>query len=131
MKMFELADSDFSVEEIIGSMGAPEVGAVLAYIGVVRGTSEGKEVAGIEFDRDEEAIDKVRALAGNALEDFEIEDVAIVHRVGQLEVGDKVLLIAVSAAHRQAAFGACMSIIDSVKEVHSGWGKETYKQEAG
>ena len=131
MKMFEVADSDFSVEEIIGSMGASEVGAVVTYIGVVRGTSEGKEVAGIEFDRDEKAIDKVRALADNALEDFEIEDVAIVHRVGQLEVGDKLLLIAVSAAHRQAAFDACMSIIDSIKEVHSGWGQETYKQEAG
>jgi molybdopterin synthase catalytic subunit len=131
MKLFEIADGDFSVEEIIGGMSAPKVGAVVAYLGVVRGTSEGKEVAGIEFDRDETAIDKVRALADNALEDFEVEDIAIVHRVGQMEVGDKLLLIAVSAAHRQPAFAACTSIIDGIKEIHSGWGKETYKKEEG
>lgn len=129
MKMFEIAESDFAVEEIIGSMSAgnPEVGGIVAYVGVVRGSSEGGEVAGIEFEHDEKAIDKVRELADKALEDFDIEDVAVVHRVGQLEVGDKLLLIAISASHRQAAFDACMSIIDGVKVIHSTWAKEYYK----
>ena len=130
MKIFEIAESDITVEEIIGSMsvGNPEVGGIIAYVGVVRGSSERGEVEGIEFEHDEKAIDKVRELADKALEDFDIEDVAIVHRVGKMEVGDKILLIAVSASHRQAAFTACTSIIDGVKVVHSTWAKEYYKK---
>jgi molybdopterin synthase catalytic subunit len=129
MQMVEIAESDFTVEEIIGSMSAgnPEVGAIVAYVGVVRGFSEGGEVAGIEFDNNEAAINKVRALAGKALEDFEIKDVAIVHRVGRLDVGDKLLLIAVSASHRQTAFDACTRMIDEIKAIHSSWTKEYYK----
>ena len=125
--MIKITDRDFSVEEIIDSMGHPEVGAIIAYVGTVRSFSEGGEVAGIEFDHDETAIDKVRELTDKALEDFDIKDVAMVHRVGKLEVGDKLLLIAVSAAHRQSAFAACMSIIDGVKDIHATWAREYYK----
>lgn len=129
MKIFEIAEGDIAVEEIVNSMSAgnPEVGAIAAYVGVVRGSSEGKEVEGIEFEHDEKTIDKVRELADKALKDFDIEDVAVVHRVGKLEVGDKLLLIAVSASHRQAAFDACMSMIDEVKVIHSTWAREYYK----
>ena len=132
MKMFEIAESDFTVEEIIGSMSAgnPEVGGIVAYVGVVRGSSEGGEVEGIEFEHDEKAIGKVMELADKALEDFEIEDVAIVHRVGRLEVGDKLLFIAMSASHRQAAFDACTSLIDAIKVIHSTWAKESYKKDS-
>lgn len=125
--MFEIAHGDFSVEEIIDGMGHPEVGAIIAYVGTVRSFSGGREVAGIEFDHDETAIDKVRELTDKALEGFDIKDVAMVHRVGKLEVGDKLLLIAVSAAHRQSAFAACMSIIDGVKDIHATWAEEHYK----
>ncbi|GAJ08487.1 unnamed protein product, partial [marine sediment metagenome] len=87
---------------------------------------EGKEVEGVEFDADEAAIGKIKELEGKALKDFDVEDVAIIHRVGRLRVGDKLLLVAVSASHRQPAFAACMSIIDSVKVIHSTWGREYY-----
>ena len=125
--MVRITDRDFSVEEIIGGMNNPKIGAIITYLGVVRSFSEGREVAGIEFDDDEAAIDKVRELDRKALEDFDVEDVAIIHRVGKLKVGDKLLLIAVSASHRQPAFAACMSIIDGVKGIHSAWGRECYK----
>jgi len=125
--MVKITDRDFSVDEIIGRMDNPKIGAIIAYVGVVRSFSEGREVEGIEFDDDEAAIGKVRELASKVLEDFDVEDVAIVHRVGQLKVGDKLLLIAVSASHRQPAFTACMSIIDGVKGIHSAWGREYYK----
>ncbi len=81
----------------------------------------------MEFDADESVISKIRELEGKALEDFDIEEVAIVHRVGKLKVGDKLLLVAISTAHRQSAFDACMSIIDAVKVIHSTWAKEYYK----
>ena len=127
IEMVRVTDRDFSVEEIIGGMNNPKIGAIITYLGIVRSFSEGREVAGVEFDDDEAAIGKIRELADKTLEDFDVEDVAIVHRVGQLKVGDKLLLVAVSASHRQPAFAACMSIIDGVKVIHSAWGRECYR----
>jgi len=122
----KITGKDFSVDDIISKMDNPKTGAIIAYLGVVRGFSEGKEVEGVEFDADEAAIGKIKELEGKALKDFDVEDVAIIHRVGRLRVGDKLLLVAVSASHRQPAFAACMSIIDSVKVIHSTWGREYY-----
>ena len=124
--MVKITGKDFSVDDIISKMDNPKTGAIIAYLGVVRGFSEGKEVEGVEFDADEAAIGKIKELEGKALKDFDVEDVAIIHRVGRLRVGDKLLLVAVSASHRQPAFAACMSIIDSVKVIHSTWGREYY-----
>jgi molybdopterin synthase catalytic subunit len=124
--MVTITDNDFSVDEIIGGMDSPKIGAIVAYVGVVRGFSERRDVVGLEFEADQTAIAKIRELGEKALEDFDVEDVTIVHRVGKLKVGDKLLLVTVSSSHRQSAFDACMSIIDAVKEVHSAWGREYY-----
>jgi molybdopterin synthase catalytic subunit len=122
--MAEITDRDFSVDDVISRMDNPEVGAVIAYVGVVRSYSEGGEVAGMEFDADETAISRIRALEERALEDFDVKEVAIVHRVGKLKVGDKLLLVAISTAHRQSAFAACTSIIDAIRVIHFTWAKE-------
>ena len=126
-EMVRITDKDFSVDEIVGGMSNPKVGAIIAYVGVVRSFSEGREVERVEFDDDEAAIGKIRQLDRKVRGDFDVEDVAIIHRVGRLTVGDKLLLVAVSASHRQSAFAACMSIIDGVKVIHSTWGRECYK----
>jgi len=125
--MVKITGNDFSVDDIISKMDNPKTGAIIAYLGVVRGFSGEREVEGVEFDADEAAIGKIKELDGKALKDFDVEDVAIIHRVGRLRVGDKLLLVAVSASHRQPAFAACMSIIDSVKVIHSTWGREYYR----
>ena len=126
--MVKITDRDFSVEEVIDRMNTPKVGGIVTYLGTVRSLSQGREVEGIEFDADEAAIGKIGELDRKVRGDFDVEEVAIIHRVGQLKVGDKLLLIAVSASHRQPAFDACMSIIDGVKVIHSAWAREYYKE---
>ena len=122
--MIKITDRDFSVEEIIGGMNNPKVGGIVTYLGTVRSFSGGREVERIEFDANEDATSKISEIEKKVLEDFDVEDVAIVHRVGRLKVGDKILLVAVSASHRQPAFAACMSIIDAIKVIHSDWARE-------
>ena len=122
--MIKITDRDFSVEEIIGGMNNPEIGGIVTYLGTVRSFSEGKGVERVEIDINEAAISKIREIEKKMLEDFDVEDVAIIHRVGRLKVGDKILLVAVSASHRQPAFAACMSIIDAIKVIHSDWARE-------
>lgn len=124
--MVEITDGDFSVEEIIARMNKPEVGGVISYLGTVRNFSQGGKVERVEFDADEAALGRLREVERKALEDFDVEDVAIIHRIGRLEVGDKILLVAVAASHRQPAFAACMSIIDEIKDIHSTWQREVY-----
>jgi len=125
--MIEITDKDFSSDEVISKMDSPRIGAVITYVGVVRGFSEGREVAGLEFSADEAAINKLRELDKVTLKNFDVLDVAIVHRLGRMKVGDRLLLIAISTSHRQAAFDACMSVIDGIKAIHADWAKEYYK----
>ena len=122
--MVKITEQDFSVEDAIMGMSSPGIGAIVTYLGTVRSFSGGMEVERVEFDANETAVGKIREIERSALESFDVEDVAIIHRVGQLKVGDKILLVAVSAPHRQSAFAACMSIIDSIKLVHSSWKRE-------
>jgi len=123
----EITDRDFSVDEVIGRMAKPEVGAIITYLGTVRCFSGGREVEGVEFDANEAVVDQLRGLEKKALEGSGVKDVVIVHRIGKLKVGDKILLVAVSASHRQPGFTACMNIIDAIKGIHSTWQREVYR----
>jgi molybdopterin synthase catalytic subunit len=112
--MVEVRREDFSVAEIVAKMRNPKIGAVVIYLGVVREFPQG---SGLEFEDKKEIIQKLQR----------VEDRAIIHRVGSLSISDNILLIAVSAPHRQAAFDACKHIVDKVKDLHRAWSKEIYK----
>lgn len=122
--MVEIRRADFSIDEIIKKMKQPKIGAISIYLGTVREFPAGK---GLEFENDSHAIQKLEEIEKRALNRFDIEDVAIIHRAGFLGISENILLIAVSASHRGPAFDACQSIIDDVKDFHKSWGKEVPK----
>ena len=72
------------------------------------------------------AVREMEALAAEALRKFQIRDVAIVHRLGRLEIGETSVLIAVASAHRAAAFDACRWLIDTLKRTVPIWKKEHF-----
>jgi molybdopterin synthase catalytic subunit len=76
------------------------------------------------------AVKQLQSLAEQALEQFQIRDVAIVHRLGRLEIGETSVLIAVAAAHRAAAFEACRWLIDTLKRTVPIWKKEYFEDGA-
>ena len=120
--MIELRKEDFSIDEIVGKMKNPDTGAISSYLGIVREFPSGN---GLEFEEEKSIIQKLKEIEQQAIEKFDIRDVAIIHRVGFLGISENILLIAVSAAHRRPAFDACSSIIDDIKILHKSWGKET------
>ena len=86
----------------------PEDGAVAIFEGVVRNQTRGRRTLYLDYEAYEEmALKQMEELAERALADFKIRDVAIVHRLGRLEIGETSVLIAVSSPHRAAAFDAC------------------------
>ncbi len=116
---------------IVTSLERPEDGALVIFDGMVRNNSRGRRTLYLVYEAYEEmALAQMRILALQALADFPIRDVAIVHRLGRLEVGETSVLIAVASAHRAAAFDACRWLIDTLKKTVPIWKKEHFEDGA-
>jgi molybdopterin synthase catalytic subunit len=76
------------------------------------------------------ALKQMRALADEALKNFAIRNIAVVHRLGRLEIGESSVFIAVFSAHRAAAFDACRWLIDTLKQTVPIWKKEYFEDGA-
>ncbi|MVX57291.1 molybdopterin synthase catalytic subunit MoaE [Parasutterella muris] len=102
------------------------VGAVVTFLGTVRDLNDGKDVSGMTLEyypgMTEKALTKI---AKQALERWDIEDVTVIHRVGELRVTDQIVLVGVSGKHRGEAFDACEFVIDYLKTEAPFWKKET------
>ena len=122
--MVEIRKDDFSLDEVAARMKSPEVGAIITYSGTVRQFPGG---AGLNFADREEAVRQLKQIEKRAVDKFEIAAVVIIHRVGFLGITENILLVAVSAAHRGAAFDAISSIINEIKSLHKSWQREVQK----
>jgi molybdopterin synthase catalytic subunit/molybdopterin converting factor small subunit len=108
-----------------------EDGAVVLFDGIVRNNSRGRRTLHLFYEAYEEmALAQMRRLAGQALADFPIRDLAIVHRLGRLDIGETSVVIAVSSAHRAAAFDACRWLIDTLKQTVPIWKQEFFEDGA-
>lgn len=103
-------------------------GGLALFIGTVRNNTKGKEVIKLEFSAYEPmAIKEMRLIAEKALDLFGVEKIAIHHAIGDLNIGEVPVIIAVSSAHREAAFKACKFAIDTLKETVPIWKKEYFE----
>ncbi len=108
-----------------------EDGAAVVFEGIVRNQTRGRKTLYLDYEAYEAmALQQMEALAAQALKQFEIRDVAIVHRLGRLEIGETSVLIAVASAHRTAAFDACRWLIDTLKRTVPIWKKEYFEDGA-
>jgi len=103
-------------------------GGIALFVGTVRNSTQNKEVTLLDFSGYEPmAIKEMQKIADLALEKFDIHKIAIHHAVGELKIGDIPVIIAVSSAHRKAAFEACEFAIDTLKETVPIWKKEHFE----
>jgi molybdopterin converting factor subunit 1 len=112
---------------IANALRHPEDGATAIFEGIVRNNTRGRQTLYLEYESYEAmALKKMEELAIQALADFQIRDVNLVHRLGRLEIGDTSVLIAVASAHRGPAFDACRWLIDTLKRTVPIWKKEYF-----
>ncbi|NBA87389.1 molybdenum cofactor biosynthesis protein MoaE [Emticicia sp. CRIBPO] len=103
-------------------------GGVVLFTGTVRNMTKGKKVMRLDFEAYEPmAVSEMKKIAVEAVSRFELDKMAIHHRVGILEVGEIPVLIACSSAHRKAAFEACEFAIDTLKETVPIWKREIFE----
>jgi len=108
-----------------------EDGAALVFEGVVRNQTRGRKTRYLDYEAYEEmALAQMESLAERALVQFQVRDIAIVHRLGRLEIGETSVVIAVASAHRAAAFDACRWLIDTLKKTVPIWKKEYFEDGA-
>ena len=123
--MIRVTKEDFSIDEELKHLNDPAVGGMVTFVGVVRGESEGQRVGSLEIEVYPEMAEKqLQIIRGEAIGKFSVEEILIVHRYGNLMVGDNIVLIAVSAGHRDTSFDACRYVIDELKKRVPIWKRE-------
>lgn len=125
--IFRLIRKPIEKQEIVESLKTPEDGAVVVFDGFVRNNFKGQKTLYLEYEAYEQmAWAQIREIGKQMRQKFSIRRVAIVHRLGRLEIGETSVLIAVSSAHRAAAFDACRYAIDTLKRTVPIWKKEFF-----
>jgi molybdopterin synthase catalytic subunit len=124
---FRLSEEPLSLEAVVDEASSEEAGAVATFVGTTRLHSRGRTVTHLEYEAYEGMAEQVMAeLADELKERYELCEVAIHHRVGRVGIGERSVVIAVSAPHRGDALAACRDAIDTLKERVPLWKKEVY-----
>jgi MoaE-MoaD fusion protein len=117
--------------DVLSPMKRGEDGAAVVFEGVVRHQTRGRKTLYLDYEAYEEmALEQLESLAQRALKEFAVRDLAIVHRLGRLEIGETSVLIVVASVHRAAAFDACRWLIDTLKRTVPIWKKEYFEDGA-
>ena len=123
----EITDAVIPSAEIVAAMKSGPDGAVCVFDGIVRDNTRGRKTLHLDYEAYREmALEQMRGLAMDAVTKFGVRDVALVHRLGRLTVGDTSVLVVVASAHRGAGFDACRWLIDTLKKTVPIWKKEQF-----
>jgi molybdopterin synthase catalytic subunit len=122
-----LVREPIDADAITRAIKAGADGAVCVFDGIVRDNTRGRKTLHLDYEAYEEmALRQMQLLRTEAIEHHGVREVAIVHRLGRLLVGETSVLIVVASAHRGAAFEACRWVIDTLKKTVPIWKKEQF-----
>ena len=113
VRLAELRDTELSVDEVHDAVMHPAAGGVAVFTGVVRDHDQGRNVTGLSYSAHPTAAAELRRVAEQVAGSHQA--LAVVHRIGDLDIGDLAVIVAVSCEHRAEAFAACRQLIDDLK----------------
>jgi len=129
--LYELVRTAIDPAALLRQVRAGQNGAIVTFDGFVRNESHGRATEYLEYEAYEPmALSKMREIGAQIHEKFAIHRIAMVHRLGRMEIGETSVFIAVSAPHRAAAFDACRYAIDVLKRTVPIWKKEYFQDGA-
>lgn len=125
--LIKITTEPLSVQALNDLVKRASDGAVVTFDGIVRDNFDGRPVRALEYEAYAEMAEKKMAEIGTEVQrKFDVGEIAMVHRLGHLEIGESSIVIAVAAPHRHAAFEACAYAMDRVKEDVPVWKKEFF-----
>jgi molybdopterin synthase catalytic subunit len=123
----EIVRDRIASEQVLEHIKQAEDGAVVFFEGIVRNHTRNRQTLFLDYEAYEPmAVSQMNAVAEKALANFKIREIAIIHRLGRLEIGETSVLIVIASAHRGAAFDACRFAIDTLKRTVPIWKKEHF-----
>jgi molybdopterin synthase catalytic subunit len=126
--MYRVQSGAIDLNELVGYVTDAEAGAIATFIGTTRNNNEGRNVIALDYDAyPEMAVKELVRIGTEAAHKWQICRMAIVHRVGPVQIGEASVVIAVSSAHREAAFAASRFAIEEIKKTVPIWKKEVYE----
>ena len=126
--MIEITNEPLDPEAITARVRRDSNGAVVTFLGTTRDETHGRSVLRLDYEAYRPMADnKLAEIAQEIRELWSIEDVAIAHRIGRLEVGETSLVVAVASPHRREAFAACQHAVDRIKLTVPIWKKEYFE----
>ena len=124
----KITDQTINLQELADFVADPAAGAMATFVGMTRDTNAGRQVVRLEYECYSGMAEKeMRKIAEAALARWPIKKVAMIHRIGRVDIGEASVAIAVSSGHRHAAFEACHYAINQLKETVPIWKKELYE----
>ncbi len=126
--MIQIVETAIDLDAVLEAVADPAAGAVVTFDGRVRNHARGKPVTHLYYETyGSMALREMKKIRAEAMRRWPLVNLAIVHRVGLLQIGESSVLIAASAAHRADAFEACRFAIDTLKTTVPIWKKEHYQ----
>ena len=125
--MFKITSDEIELGDVIRAVEAGDAGAIVHFLGVVRNNTEGREVSYLEYEAYPPMAEKKMAeIAQEIHEKWGLDRVAMIHRVGRLEIGEASVAVAVASPHRKEAFEACHYAMNRLKQIVPIWKREVW-----
>jgi molybdopterin synthase catalytic subunit len=127
IELYEITEGPLSVDALVATVAQNTSGAVASFLGVVREFARGRRVSYLEYDAyPEMATASMRQIGDEIRNRWQVDNIAMVHRIGRLRIGEASVAIAISSPHRREALEACAYAIERVKEIVPIWKKEVW-----
>ena len=125
--MFKITSDEIELGDVIRAVEAGDAGAIVHFLGVVRNNTEGREVSYLEYESYPPMAEKKMAeIAEEIHEKWGLDRIAMIHRVGRLEIGEVSVAVAVASPHRKEAFEACHYAMNRLKQIVPIWKREVW-----
>ena len=128
VRLIAVRDSELSVDEVRAAVADPGAGGLALFAGAVRDTDHDRDVTALSYSAHPSAEAELRRVAEVIAEKFPVLGIAAVHRVGDLEIGDLAVVVAVACPHRAEAFDACRALIDLLKASVPIWKHQRFAE---
>jgi molybdopterin synthase catalytic subunit len=126
IRLAEVRDTPLSVDEVHSAVADPSAGGIALFTGTVRNHDHDRDVLHLSYSAHPSATAELRRVCEKVAAEFGATAIAAVHRVGDLDVGDLAVVVAVSCPHRAEAFTACRALIDELKESVPVWKHQVF-----
>lgn len=125
--MYRITDHIIDTQALLAAVARPEAGGTVLFVGTTRDHNEGHVVERLEYEAYREmAVTEMARIGDEIRRRWSVVEVAMVHRIGVVPIGEASVAVAVAAAHRDEAFAACRFGIDTLKATVPIWKKEFY-----